>query len=80
MKRWIDWEGSIVTFHSTYSLFNHSFVILLLQRRVLNLCDKYCDGHIPDTTHDPAFALPFDLDTVVSHILIAFAKLINSIY
>jgi hypothetical protein len=35
-------------------------------RRVLNLCVKYCDGHIPDTKHDPAFALPFDLEAVVS--------------
>ena len=38
-----------------------------IQSRVLNLCVKYCNGLIPDTKHDPAFALPFDLESVVSH-------------
>lgn len=32
-----------------------------LVHRVLTLCGKYCQGVIPDTTHDPAFAQPFDL-------------------
>jgi methionyl-tRNA synthetase len=36
-----------------------------LVHRVLNLCNKYCNGVIPDTEHDPAFALPFDLEVLV---------------
>lgn len=33
-----------------------------LVHRVLTLCGKYCEhGQIPDSIHDPAFAMPFDL-------------------
>jgi hypothetical protein len=32
-----------------------------LVHRVLNLTQKYCNGVVPDVSHDPAFALPFDL-------------------
>lgn len=33
-----------------------------LVHRGINLCLKFCDGQIPDTEHDPAFPLPFDLE------------------
>jgi methionyl-tRNA synthetase len=33
-----------------------------LVHRGLSLCLKYCDGMIPDSTHDVAFTLPFDLE------------------
>jgi hypothetical protein len=55
-------------------------LLFTVKRRVLNLCDKYCGGHIPDTTHDPAFALPFDLDTVVRHVFLAAEESFESIY
>ena len=32
-----------------------------LIHRVLNLTQKYCEGIVPDVTHDKTFALPFDL-------------------
>ena len=28
---------------------------------MLNLCQKYCEGQVPDTEHDAAFRQPFDL-------------------
>lgn len=39
-----------------------------LVHRALNLGMKYCDGKIPDTQHDPAFALPFDFPSLVAEI------------
>jgi methionyl-tRNA synthetase len=33
-----------------------------LVHRGLSLCLKYCDGMIPDTTHDSAFPLPFNFE------------------
>jgi methionyl-tRNA synthetase len=39
-----------------------------LVHRALNLCLKYCDGVIPDTTHDAACGLPFDLQVLVNSI------------
>ena len=37
-----------------------------LVHRILNLAIKYCNGRIPDTQHDPAFALPFDLEALIN--------------
>jgi len=33
-----------------------------LVHRGLNLCQKFCEGKIPDVEHDSAFNLPFSLD------------------
>lgn len=54
-------EASLITMHNS----ELADILGNLVHRVLNLCMKYCDGVIPDTVHDPAFSLPFDLDTVV---------------
>ena len=35
-----------------------------LVHRGLNLCQKFCDGKIPDVEHDSAFELPFSLDSL----------------
>lgn len=48
-----------------FILFSSAQLYCAALYRVLNLCVKYCHGVIPDTKHDPAFALPFDLDAVV---------------
>jgi methionyl-tRNA synthetase len=39
-----------------------------LVHRALNLCLKYCDGVIPETSHDTAFGLPFNLESLVSSV------------
>eukprot|EP01036_Dinobryon_divergens_P036838 gene36838-48043_t len=39
-----------------------------LVHRGLNLCLKYCDGKVPDVEHDGAFALPFDVASLVRDI------------
>ena len=39
-----------------------------LVNRAMNLCSKYCDNVIPDTQHDAAFGLPFDIKELVSGI------------
>ena len=36
-----------------------------LVHRAVSLCGKYCGGQVPDTTHDAAFPLPFDLQALV---------------
>jgi len=51
-------ESGLVTMHNS----ELADILGNLVHRVLNLCQKYCDGRIPDTQHDPAFALPFDLN------------------
>lgn len=40
-----------------------------LVHRALNLCLKYCDGKIPESTHDAAFPLPFDLEALKTGVL-----------
>jgi methionyl-tRNA synthetase len=35
-----------------------------LVHRGLTLCLKYCDGAIPDSTHDSSFPLPFDFEVL----------------
>ena len=35
-----------------------------LVHRVFNLCQKYCGGQVPDTTHDEKCGVPFDLDAL----------------
>ena len=57
---------SVIFLLQTFNFFFIIYQFFFQFYRVLNLCVKYCNGLIPDTTHDPAFALPFDLDAVVS--------------
>ncbi len=39
-----------------------------LVHRGINLCVKYCDGIIPDVSHDATYALPFNLEALDSDI------------
>lgn len=50
-------EDSLVTMHNS----ELADALGNLVHRVLNLMQKYCNGVVPETTHDAAFALPFDL-------------------
>lgn len=57
-------EDSLVTMHNS----ELADALGNLVHRVLNLMQKYCNGVVPETTHDPAFALPFDLAALKSHV------------
>lgn len=37
-----------------------------LVHRAVNLCEKYCDGKIPDVSHDSQFPLPFDIESIIN--------------
>lgn len=50
-------EDSLVTMHNS----ELADALGNLVHRVLNLMQKYCNGVVPETVHDAAFALPFDL-------------------
>jgi methionyl-tRNA synthetase len=54
-------EVSLVTMHNS----ELADILGNLVHRVLNLCQKYCGGVVPDTQHDPAFPLPFDLEQLI---------------
>ncbi len=50
-------ESSVVVMHNS----ELADILGNLVNRVVNLCQKYCGGVIPDSTHDEEFGLPFDL-------------------
>ncbi len=50
-------EESMISMHNS----ELADVLGNLIHRVLNLTQKYCEGMVPDVTHDNSFALPFDL-------------------
>ena len=58
-------EGAMVLMHNS----ELADTIGNLLHRVLNLCNKYSDGLIPDTAHDAAFGLPFDAEILRATIL-----------
>lgn len=55
-------ENSLVTMHNS----ELADILGNLVHRGLNLCMKFCKGVIPDTTHDEAFPLPFDVEELRS--------------
>lgn len=50
-------EEALITMHNS----ELADILGNLVHRVLNLCQKYCNGVVPDVKHDPNFPLPFDL-------------------
>lgn len=50
-------EEALITMHNS----ELADILGNLVHRVLNLTQKYCDGVVPDTTHDEVFNQPFDL-------------------
>ena len=54
-------ESSLVTMHNS----ELADILGNLVHRVLTLCEKYCGGCIPDTTHDPLLSLPFDMKLLI---------------
>jgi len=64
--------GSDVNFseESMISMHNSELADVLgnLIHRVLNLAQKYCEGIVPDVTHDSSFNLPFDLSLLKNSI------------
>ena len=54
-------EAALITMHNS----ELADVLGNLVHRVLNLTHKYCGGVVPDTRHDEAFALPFNLQALL---------------
>ena len=54
-------EPALVTMHNS----ELADVLGNLVNRAVMLSQKYCKGMVPDTRHDPAFALPFDMQALV---------------
>ena len=54
-------EASLVTMHNS----ELADILGNLVHRVLNLCQKYCDGLIPNTVHDTGFSPPFDMEALL---------------
>jgi methionyl-tRNA synthetase len=54
-------EQSLITMHNS----ELADVLGNLIHRALNLTHKYCNGVVPESTHDEAFALPFNLQALL---------------
>lgn len=57
-------ESGLITKHNS----ELADILGNLVHRAMNLCKTYCGGVIPDTKHDPAFPLPFNMEALIDDI------------